>query len=177
MTTESSSGQHRDTIVVRAARADERDEVRALTFRAYEEYSQTMEPPAWNALKQAVSAALESPDAERVVAERGGRLLGSVMLFAPDADAYEGVAERPGRPELRLLAVDPSARGQGIAERLVTECVNRSRAMRARELGLHTSRSMRAAIDLYRRLGFVRAPEDDFQPEGAELVEGYRLRL
>jgi len=30
---------------------------------------------------------------------------------------------------------------------------------------------------MYQRLGFVRAPEHDFQPEGAEVVEGYRLVL
>jgi hypothetical protein len=36
---------------------------------------------------------------------------------------------------------------------------------------------MATAIDLYRRMGFVRAPELDFQPPGAELVEGFRLAL
>jgi ribosomal protein S18 acetylase RimI-like enzyme len=44
-------------------------------------------------------------------------------------------------------------------------------------LGLHTSRSMRAAVRLYERMGFVRDPEHDFHPPGAELVEGYLLRL
>jgi hypothetical protein len=36
---------------------------------------------------------------------------------------------------------------------------------------------MRAAARLYERMGFVRDPERDFQPPGAELVEGYLLRL
>ena len=36
---------------------------------------------------------------------------------------------------------------------------------------------MRAALRLYQRMGFVRDPEHDFQPPGAELVEGYLLRL
>jgi ribosomal protein S18 acetylase RimI-like enzyme len=36
---------------------------------------------------------------------------------------------------------------------------------------------MRAAMRLYDRLGFVRAPELDFQPPDAELVQGYRLPL
>ena len=57
------------------------------------------------------------------------------------------------------------------------ECVRRARSAGAHELGLHTSRSMRSAIRLYTRLGFTRAPERDFQPPGAELVEGYRLAL
>jgi hypothetical protein len=45
------------------------------------------------------------------------------------------------------------------------------------ELGLHTSRSMRDALRLYERMGFVRDTAQDFQPPGAELVEGYRLSL
>jgi hypothetical protein len=36
---------------------------------------------------------------------------------------------------------------------------------------------MRAALRLYERMGFVRDPERDFQPPGAELVEGFLLRL
>jgi hypothetical protein len=35
---------------------------------------------------------------------------------------------------------------------------------------------MRAAIRLYERMGFVRVPEQDFQPAGAELVKAYQLR-
>jgi ribosomal protein S18 acetylase RimI-like enzyme len=76
-----------------------------------------------------------------------------------------------------LLAVPPAWRGEGVGELLVAECVRRAREMGARELGLHTSRSMRAAMRLYERLGFVRAPERDFTPEGTEVVEGYRLPL
>jgi hypothetical protein len=36
---------------------------------------------------------------------------------------------------------------------------------------------MRAAKALYEQMGFVRDPEHDFYPPGAELVEGYLLRL
>ncbi|HEY6829431.1 MAG TPA: GNAT family N-acetyltransferase, partial [Gemmatimonadaceae bacterium] len=76
-----------------------------------------------------------------------------------------------------LVAVAPEARGRGIARALVEECIRRARVQGAKEVGLHTSRSMRAAMAMYADLGFVRAPERDFQPPGAELVEGYRLRL
>jgi hypothetical protein len=36
---------------------------------------------------------------------------------------------------------------------------------------------MHAGIRLYERLGFVRAPELDLEPQGAEPVRGYRLPL
>jgi ribosomal protein S18 acetylase RimI-like enzyme len=99
------------------------------------------------------------------------------MLFPPAAAAYGDTVQAPPWPELRLLAVSPEARGMGVGRLLVDECVRRARASGATELGLHTSKSMETAIGMYRRMGFVRAPEHDFQPEGAELVEGYRLRL
>ena len=73
--------------------------------------------------------------------------------------------------------MSPDARGEGIGQALVDECVRRARRMGAAELGLHTSGSLRAAIRMYERMGFVRAPERDFQPPGAELVMGYRLPL
>ena len=165
-------------IRVRDARDDERAAVSDLTLRAYAEYGAAMTPSAWTALDGAVHAALDS-DAEmhRIVAECGGGLVGSVLLFPAAADAYGDLTSRMRWPEVRLLAVPPEARGLGVGRVLMDECVRRARAMGAAELGLHTSASMRAAISLYRRMGFERAPEFDFQPPGAELVEAYRLHL
>jgi ribosomal protein S18 acetylase RimI-like enzyme len=57
------------------------------------------------------------------------------------------------------------------------ECVRRARRAGATAIGLHTSRSMRAAVAMYTRMGFVRVPEFDLQPPGTELVEAYRLTL
>ena len=129
-------------------------------------------------LARPVRAALDSGEpAERIVAEHAGELVGSVMLFPPASDAYAGAAGRANWPELRLLAVAPEARGLGVGRVLVEECVRRAHRAGAAELGLHTSASMRVAMRLYERMGFVRAPEYDFQPEGAEVVEAYRLPL
>ncbi|HEV3048830.1 MAG TPA: GNAT family N-acetyltransferase, partial [Longimicrobium sp.] len=164
-----------DDLVIRDARREERDAIRALTLQAYEQYAATMAPAAWEGLSGAIHNALEVQEAERIVAERGGRLLGSVMLFPRAGDAYRGIEGEASWPELRLLAVAPEARGQGVGEALVEECIRRARQMGATELGLHTSESMAAAMRMYRRIGFVRAPEHDFQPEGAEVVEAYRL--
>jgi ribosomal protein S18 acetylase RimI-like enzyme len=167
-----------EEIRVRDSRADERAALRELTLRAYAQYALVMEPAAWAALDAAVRAGLETTEpVERIVAEWAGEVVGSVMLYAPAARAYDAGPAPVGWPELRLLAVAPGARGRGIGRALVAECVRRARRMGAAELGLHTSRSMSAAIRMYERLGFVRAPEHDFQPAGAELVTAYRLDL
>lgn len=177
------SGPHpTDDVIVRDARDDERDAVRALTLRAYAGYASVMTPQAWAGLEGAVRAALDEwAPAERIVAEHtgtfAGQLVGSVALYPPAADAYGGLARRAAWPELRMLAVAPEARGLGVGQRLVDECVRRARRMGAAALGLHTSASMRAAIRMYERMGFERVPEHDFRPEGAELVTAYRLRL
>ena len=164
--------------IIRTATVDERAAIRDLTLRAYSEYSEIMDPASWSGLSQAIADALASDaPVERIVAEDDGRIVGSAMLYAPETDAYGTLASASAAPEIRLVAVAAEARGRGIAKALVEECIRRARAQGANEVGLHTSRSMRAAMAMYANLGFVRAPDRDFQPPGAELVEGYRLRL
>ena len=140
-----------------------------------------MTASAWAALDHAVRSALDAgdPGVQRIVALRDGELVGSVMLYPPATDAYAGAsaAQRARWPELRLLAVSPSARGQGVGQALVTACERRARDLGATHLGLHTSMSMRAAISMYERMGFVREPAFDFHPPGAELIEAFTLRV
>ena len=165
-------------VVLRDARDDERDAVRELTLRAYAEYATIMTPEAWAGLDGAVRTALDAwAPAARIVAEHAGRLVGSVALYPASAAAYGALAGTVPHPELRLLAVAPEARGLGVGQLLVDECVRRARRLGAAELGLHTSASMRTAIGMYERMGFERVPEHDFQPPGGELVTAYRLRL
>ena len=163
---------------IRDARAEDRAAIRALTLAAYEEYATIMAPTAWAALREAVLAGLEAEGAvERIVAERDGVLLGSVMLYSPSANAYGNGVVAGGWPELRLLAVASAARGQGVGTALVEECMRRAQLAGASALGLHTSESLQAAIRMYERMGFVRTPAGDFQPDGAELVMAYCMTL
>jgi len=165
-------------VTLRDARPDERAAVAQVTLRAYAELAEVMEPEAWAGLDGAVRAALASDaPAERIVAEHRGALVGSVMLFPPAVDAYEGLADLAPWPELRLLAVSPDARGLGVGRLLVEECVRRARRMGAADLGLHTSQSMRVAMEMYQRMGFERAPEYDFYPRDGEHVQAFRLPL
>lgn len=166
-------------IRMRDAAAADRPAIAALTLEAYGEYAQKMDADSWAGLSGAVRDALAREDArvERIVAERDGEIVGSVMLYPSQADAYGDLADAASWPELRLLAVAPSARGHGVGKALVLECVRRARAAGAAELGLHTSETMQVALRMYERMGFVRAPEHDFQPPGGELVTAYRLPL
>lgn len=165
-------------VTIRDARPEEHAAIRALTLPCYAPYAQIMSPVSWAGLDAAVQAALatEHP-VQWVVAEWEGEIVGSVMLWPPAADAYNGSAAPARWPELRLLAVAESARGRGIGTALVRECARRARAAGASHIGLHTADSMAAAVRMYERMGFERAPEQDFQPEGSERVKGYKLAL
>ena len=165
-------------VFVRDARDEDRASVRASTLDAYAEYASVMSPSAWAALERAVHSALDSrADAHRLVAEVDGVIVGSVLLFRPAADAYAGAAPPVRWPVVRLLAVGPAARGLGVGRLLLDECLRRARADGSDAIGLHTSESMRGAMRLYDRMGFLRVPVYDFQPDGAELVKAYCLLL
>lgn len=165
-------------LCIRDARPDERVAISDLTWAAYEQYAQIMTPSAWAGLRDSIRGALatDGPVA-RIVAEQNSELVGSVMLFPADTQSYGDAGAVSSVPELRMLAVAPSARERGVGRALAEECVRRARRAGATALGLHTSASLHAAIRLYERMGFVRTPEDDFQPEGAELIMAYRLPL
>jgi GNAT superfamily N-acetyltransferase len=137
-----------------------------------------MDPTSWAALSGAIEAGLSTTQAvDRIVAHDGSAIVGSALLFPPAADAYGGLTTSFKLPEVRLVSVEPAARGRGIARALMQECFHRAKAAGATHIGLHTSRSMGAAVRMYERMGFERVPENDFQPPGTELVVGYQLRL
>ena len=167
-----------EQIVVRDALPQERASIHDLTMHAYEEYADRMRPGAWQALRDVLEATLASDiPAERIVAVRGNRIVGSVMLYAPDIQSYGDAHAGAGAPEIRLLAVAPDMRRHGIGERLTHECIRRARARGAHDIGLHSSESLESAIRMYERLGFERVPEQDFRVADSELVMGYRLAL
>jgi GNAT superfamily N-acetyltransferase len=164
--------------LIRDVRDDERDAVRDVTLAAYEEYATLMPGPVWAGYRRQLIATLDAHGpAERIVAERSGATVGSVLLFPPAANVYAGMAVSVDCPEVRLLAVVPRARGEGIGAALMNECARRARRAGFATLGLHTTDLMRAAVRMYERLGYVRAPDLDFAPARGLLVKGYRLDL
>lgn len=165
--------------MIREARADELPQLVRNTLDAYGEFEEVMTTDAWAGLRSAVENALDSipEEIQKIVAIRGSDLVGSVLLYPPASDAYHGRVASFDWPELRLLAVPSTERRSGIGKALVIECARRARIEGAHYLGLHTSKSMEAALRIYERLGFERFPEGDFQPEGGELVTAYRLDL
>jgi GNAT superfamily N-acetyltransferase len=165
---------------IREARASDRSAIEAVTLSAYEQYGVVMPPALWVTYREnIVSTLAAAPPGTQIVAEEDGRIVGAVLLYPAGArlDAPGGGSMTLTFPEVRLLAVAPSARGQGIGALLMDECVGRARESGAEALTLHTTDMMRAAMLLYERLGFRRMPELDFEPAPGVTVKGFRLDL
>ncbi|MFE3248484.1 GNAT family N-acetyltransferase [Streptomyces sp. NPDC059209] len=108
---------------------------------------------------------------ERVwIAELDGRAVGSVMCVRDD--------ETPGAARLRLLLVEPEARGHGLGERMVEAVVDFARDAGYREVVLWTNDLLAAARKLYVRAGFGLVAEKPHHSYGADLVgQDWRLPL
>ncbi|MEU8027462.1 GNAT family N-acetyltransferase [Streptomyces sp. NPDC049099] len=110
------------------------------------------------------------PHLERVwIAEQGGRPVGCVMCVRDDT---------PATARLRLLLVEPEARGHGIGDRLVRAVIDFAREVGYRDLVLWTNDVLSGARRIYQRHGFVLAAEKPHRSFGKDLVgQDWRLEL
>jgi DNA-binding MarR family transcriptional regulator/GNAT superfamily N-acetyltransferase len=110
------------------------------------------------------------PHLERTwIAELDGRRVGCVMVVRDDV---------PGAARLRLLLVEPDARGLGIGDRLVGAVVAFAREAGYREVVLWTNDILAAARRIYQRHGFVLVAEKPHRSFGQDLVgQDWRLDL
>lgn len=95
------------------------------------------------------------------VAELDGTVVGSVFLVRSDD---------PAVAKLRLLYVDPSARGRGIGARLVRTCIARARELGYRQLTLWTNDILVAARHIYEAEGFRLVAQAPHRSFGHDLV-------
>jgi GNAT superfamily N-acetyltransferase len=86
------------------------------------------------------------------IAERDGSNVGSVFLVQARDDTTQAPLE--GTAQLRMLLVDPAARGLGIGRRLVTECERFARQAGYRKIVLWTNSVLLAARGIYTSAGY-----------------------
>ena len=99
------------------------------------------------------------------------------VTYVPGPDSPYAEAERAGDAGIRMLGVDPAARGRGIGSGLVQACIDQARADGRGALVLVTTGLFRDAVRLYLRLGFRRARDRDVRLDSGLVLRVYELRL
>lgn len=107
---------------------------------------------SWGVRFEALVAGVLSQYVERLrperenawIAERDGDFLGCIFVMEKDADTAQ----------LRLLLVEPAARGAGLGRRLVGECLDFARRAGYRRIVLWTNNRLDAARRIYESSGF-----------------------
>jgi len=102
------------------------------------------------------------------IAEIDGERVGAVLV----------VKQSRSTAKLRLLIVEPRARGRGLGRRLVEECIAFARAKGYRKLVLWTQSNLAAARAIYKQCGFRRVRKERHSSFGYDLVgEFWQLAL
>ncbi|HEX8210016.1 MAG TPA: GNAT family N-acetyltransferase [Longimicrobium sp.] len=96
------------------------------------------------------------------MAEREGEIVGSVFLVRDP--------EREGVARLRLLLVEPSARGLGIGQRLVRECTLFAREAGYHTLSLWTNHVLVGARRIYEAEGYRLVHQEPHESFGKPLI-------
>ena len=110
-----------------------------------------------------LGAFIKSYDRQRErswIAEREGQIIGSVFVMQKTEDVAQ----------LRLLYVEPSARGLGLGRHLVDECIRFTRAKGYKKLTLWTNDCLTAARKIYQAAGFKLVKEEKHHSFGKNLV-------
>jgi GNAT superfamily N-acetyltransferase len=109
------------------------------------------------------------PARERAwIAERDGKIVGSIFC----------VSKSKTVAALRVLYVEPSARGLGIGNRLVDECIGFAREVGYQTLTLWTNSVLDSARRIYRAKGFTLIEEERHHSFGKDLVgQNWELSL
>ena len=167
------------TFEVREADPEEHAEAGVVTADAYREFVRPGDEDWERYLARIEDVADRATRTTVLVAVEDGRILGSLTLELEgrvrDEDDEEHRPLAPDEAHIRMLGVEPAARGRGVARALMTESEARARAAGKTFMTLHTTRRMKAAQAMYERLGYDRI-EDIVYPDGFVLL-GYRKRL
>ena len=136
---------------IRDYREDDREQVNEVALAAFAQFSSIYDD--WSAMAAGLgNMSALAQKGEVFVAERDDAIIGAVAYIPPHAAKAEYFD--PAWPIIRMLVVDPKARGLGVGRALTDICIDRARRDGSPVIALHTSPIMTVALPMYLRLGF-----------------------
>jgi len=166
-------------VEIREVRPEEYPEAGRVTALAYLEFV----PPGpgwddWQGYLSEIGDVAGRVDRTVVLAAvEGGRILGTATIEVDRTLGDDDVELPSDAASLRMLGVNPEARGKGVGRALVEACIERARAAGKRTMLLRTVGRMVAAQRLYASMGFERDPDRDLSFEDGGGLLAFRLDI
>lgn len=161
-------------ILIRPAVPADYDAVARITRDAYlaAGYFKSAEHPY---MQQIQNVAQRAAQATVWVAERAGRIVGSVTL-AVAGEPFSDIA-LGDELEFRMLVVDPAVQRSGAGKAMVEAIISHAKSLDGvKAVALTTGMTWESAHGLYRKTGFHRVPERDWFVPGTDIkLLVYRL--
>lgn len=167
---------------IRNAKPREFEEIGKLMVKVYsqlEGFPKESEQPDYYNMLANIGELTKKTNTELLVAVSYEGKIGGAVVYFSDMKFYGsgGTATKERIASgFRLLAVEPSARGQGIGKLVSIECIRKAREHQNKQVVIHTTKSMKVAWKMYENLGFKRSEDLDFMQEKLP-VFGFRLNL
>ncbi len=156
-------------IEIRPVRPNEYAAAGDVTRRAYAEFVRP-EDADWESYLAELGDVVGRADRTLVlVAVEDGDILGTATLELDGRVDDEDPPLRPGEAHIRMVGVDPSARGRGMGRALMDACLDEARSRGKTLITLHTTARMKAAQRMYESMGFTRGADRVF-PSGFVLL-------
>lgn len=152
-----------DTIILRPYRSEDAPwlvERHGTLYAEHDGFDDSFGPLVADILQD--FSASHDPEKERGwVAQRGTERLGSIFCVRVDDQTAK----------LRLFLLEPAARGQGLGQRLLDQCMDFARSAGYARMSLWTHASHEAACALYLKNGFTMVEEVPVNSFGQALLE------
>jgi ribosomal protein S18 acetylase RimI-like enzyme len=165
-------------IQIREANDDEHDAAGRVTADAYREFFADGSPDRDHAYLMHIGNVAGRADRTTIlVAVEDDAIVGTLTLELEGriGDIEGDPALAPGEAHVRMLGIQPAARGRGIGKALMLEAERRAREVGKTYVTLHTTKLMTVAQRMYEDLGYRRV-EDRVLTDGFVLL-GYRKEL
>lgn len=133
-----------------------------ICVEAYQRAGQLEDGPKGGYGLVLADAAARYRDALVLVAVRNDEVVGTVTI-TPEGSPFREIGQ-DGEVEFRFLAVAPSAWGGGVGTALIEACFAHAREVGSHRISICVRDTNVGAMAAYRKHGFTRLPERDWQP-------------